>query len=148
LGLTVYGNIYLIRLDTDAVHKEDLRGMVQYAFENADEQIAICGIDDSTHYYVDELGITTRATYFETLNQLAAHEASHFDEIWAMLYINMDPKENETGIFSLYDPHMAQKGFARNGPLIRFGGPDALTAVQVYRKAPRPDKLLAPLKER
>jgi mannosyltransferase len=133
-GLFIYSNVFLIRLETDALHKEDLRGMVRYAFENADERVAICGIDWPTDRYVKELAITPRGTYFESIDQFLASGQKNFDEVWSMLYINMDPKENETGIFSLVDPQMAQMGFERSGPMIRFGGPDALTVIQVYGK--------------
>ena len=132
-----YGNVYLIQLKTDAVHKEDYRGMVRYAFENADSNVAICGMGSATTFYAKELNIQPKGTFYHSADDLLVARPKKLEEAWVMMYINMNPEETEVGARLRADRKMAALGLKRSGELMRFGGPDALTALQVYRKHPK-----------
>ena len=134
---SLIADVYMIRIPTDPMHKEDYRGMLKYSFEHSGKNDAISGVGLPTTYYLTRIGIEPNGTYYDNLQDiLNAVQSTQFDQIWTMHYINMKPEitgQILTEIDSLFLPF----NYVRKGHLMRFGGPDALTAIQIYVPSPK-----------
>ncbi len=130
---SLIADIYMIRIPTDPMHKEDYRGMLQYSFEHSGKNDAIAGVGNQTTYYLTRIGIKPEGTYFNSLQEaLDAMTSTRFAQVWTLHYINMKPEITEQ-ILAEIDAQLLPFHYARKGDLMRFGGPDALTAIQLYK---------------
>lgn len=134
-------NIYIILIPTDPKHKEDYRAMLQYAIENSGKNDAVVGVGPQTTYYLSSIGIKPRGAYYHSMPEALQHmQSPEFEHLWTMLYIDMKPEVTER-VLTEIDSFFLPFSYVRTGPLMRFGGADALTAIQLYEKNHQKRKL-------
>ncbi|OGW85605.1 MAG: hypothetical protein A3C35_03575 [Omnitrophica bacterium RIFCSPHIGHO2_02_FULL_46_11] len=130
-------DIYIILIPTDPKHKEDYRAMLKYSLEQSGKNDAIVGVGPQTTYYLSEIGINAKGAYYHNMpDAINSMEPAQFEQVWALLYIDMKP-EITNRVLSEIDAMLLPLSYIREGELIRFGGADSLTAIQVYKNKNR-----------
>lgn len=135
--ISAVGDRHMIQLKTDAIHKEDYRGMVRYAFSQAEgaDAVAARTLHQAVVYYLHELNLKDKAApYFASLEDFMAGQPGRFERVWILDYIDMDPAVNDRNLSELSERLKAHQFYLARRE-IRFGGPEGLTAVHVFQRS-------------
>ncbi len=126
-----------IKLKTDPLHREDYPAMIQYAFEKAGPNDAICGFlvgQEVVSYYDRRLKLPKNAAYFDTCFKLAKDPSvKKYNKIWLMGYMDMDENTNIKNM-DYFKQAFGRAGFNAMSRRQRFGGENSLTSVYVFEK--------------
>ena len=129
--VSLYGDVYCIRLKTDPIHKEDYRGMIEYVFRNAGPHDLIYGLEDQVSYYKKNLHFEPRAVLHPASQKLNRQYASAFDKIWVLYSGNMHERVNDED-FKTWGKTFSNLGFITETKGMKFGGDEALTMVYIF----------------
>lgn len=135
VGTYFYTDYHFIKMKTDPVHREDYPAMLQYTFDKAGPQDAVCGFLLSSEvipYYEDQLKLNRKAAYFNSCAQLAREPSlTKFNKIWLMGYMDMDERTNVRNM-SHFQQIFGAAGFSSMSRIKRFGGENGLNSVYVF----------------
>ena len=131
--VSVVGSVNAILIKTDAIHKEDFKSLIRFAFEKAGEKDAVCGLKDQVKYYRMRLHLSPKAVYFPGFQSLHSENTGGFQRIWVVDSVNMHPQVFERSTGQLYQ-YMEALGFVPLEKPSRFGGEEGLTVLYVFGK--------------
>ena len=130
-GVSITGSAQAILSRTDSIHKEDYFNQIRYAFKNAGDEDAVCGLAGQVRYYQPRLGQRLRGTYFPSLDDWDKSDYARFKKVWYLDGVNMNPGEFNR-VAGNVAGRMALKGFRLVREPIRFGGEEGLTVVYLF----------------
>ncbi len=125
-------DLHMIALKTDAIHKSDFRGMVEYVSKASHEHTIIVGSQKVYRYYVGQSKLRNDLVSYDDPKDLDRSNTQGASEIWILKEINMHPKVTDR-IIGEYSAYLRQLGFAEQ-KRIRFGGEEGLTMAVLYIK--------------
>ena len=124
---------YAISLKTDVVHKEDLRGMIRYTLESADEDTIVIMGKQEMEYYSRQLKMPIRAKVVESTDFLDKSGAlPSAGKIWILKTVNMHPDVTER-IVAEDAGYLVRLGFVPAGHK-QIGGENSLCIVYYFQR--------------
>lgn len=131
----ILGSIYAIGLNTDAMHKQDFKGMAEFAAQAAGERSGVVGWGLIYRFYAKSSAAASasRARMFDDLNGLTIENTADLDEVWFLNEVNMHDAVTEN-LLADVAARMSVFGFVEDRRK-RFGGENGLTMAVRYKRA-------------
>jgi len=127
----------MIRMKTDAIHREDYPAMLKYTFASAASSDVVCGMSLSPElipYYKDQLELKIQSEYYESCEEFSKlKHARKANRIWLMGYIDKDESVNDRNLLR-FKERFKESGFNKMERVARFGGENGLNAVYLFEK--------------